>query len=173
MTADWDLAFLGLFLALFAAVAAFASAFPQGDRRWWALVGLLALNTQAAFLLEAAGVAATVGAVWTNALRMVVLPLMVAYIVIAINSAPHPRAAQNKPKSNPIQKPQPSSLPRLTISSPLAILRNKANFNPAYTLPFQSGETRRQKLMRRRSSVCGKLEFGPGLNGVIGPGVCP
>src|SRR5512141_1460933 len=57
------------------------------------LVGMLALNTQAPFLLEAAGVAATVGAVWTNALRMVVLPLMVSYIVIAINSAPHPRAA--------------------------------------------------------------------------------
>ena len=43
MTANWDPAFLGLFLVLFAAVAAFAAAFPQGDRRWWALFGLLAL----------------------------------------------------------------------------------------------------------------------------------
>ena len=32
---------------------------------------------------------------------------------------------------------------------------------------------RRQNAMRRRSSVCGKLGFGPGLNGCIGPGVCP
>ena len=40
---NWDPAFLGLFLLLFAAVAIFAGAFPQGDRRWWTLLALLAL----------------------------------------------------------------------------------------------------------------------------------
>ena len=50
MTANWDPAFLGLFLVLFAAVAAFAAAFPQGDRRWWALFALLGLLVTAGML---------------------------------------------------------------------------------------------------------------------------
>jgi multicomponent Na+:H+ antiporter subunit D len=41
MAVNWDPTFLGLFLLLFAAVAAFARACPQGDRRWWGLFGLL------------------------------------------------------------------------------------------------------------------------------------
>ena len=48
---NWDPAFLGLFLLLFAAVAIFAGAFPQGDRRWWTLLGLLALLVIAGTLL--------------------------------------------------------------------------------------------------------------------------
>jgi multicomponent Na+:H+ antiporter subunit D len=52
MTFNWDPAFLGLFLLLFAAVAAFAKAFPQGDRRWWTLLGLLALLVTAGMLLR-------------------------------------------------------------------------------------------------------------------------
>jgi NADH:ubiquinone oxidoreductase subunit 2 (subunit N) len=51
MTATWDPAFLGLFLVLFAAVAAFATAFPQGDRRWWLLLALLAFLVTAGMLL--------------------------------------------------------------------------------------------------------------------------
>lgn len=51
MMLDWDPAFLGLFLLLFAAVALFAKAFPQGDRRWWVLVGLLAAFVTAGMLL--------------------------------------------------------------------------------------------------------------------------
>ena len=52
MTLDWDPAFFGLFLLLFAAVALFAKAFPQGDRRWWALVALLAVFITAGMLLR-------------------------------------------------------------------------------------------------------------------------
>ena len=43
MTANWDPTFLGLFLLLFAVVAALATALPQGDRRWWWLATLLAV----------------------------------------------------------------------------------------------------------------------------------
>jgi NADH:ubiquinone oxidoreductase subunit 2 (subunit N) len=50
MTANWDPAFLGLFVVLFAAVAAFAAAFPQGDRRWWVLFALLAVLVTAGML---------------------------------------------------------------------------------------------------------------------------
>jgi multicomponent Na+:H+ antiporter subunit D len=51
MTANWDPAFLGLFLVLFAAVAAFATAFRQGDRHWWFLLALLALLVTPGMLL--------------------------------------------------------------------------------------------------------------------------
>jgi multicomponent Na+:H+ antiporter subunit D len=51
MTASWDPAFLGIFLMLFAAVAAFAAAFPQGDRRWWVLFALLGLLVTSGMLL--------------------------------------------------------------------------------------------------------------------------
>jgi multicomponent Na+:H+ antiporter subunit D len=51
VAANWDLAFLGFFLFLFAAVAAFAKAFPQGDRRWWTLFALLALLVTIGMLL--------------------------------------------------------------------------------------------------------------------------
>jgi multicomponent Na+:H+ antiporter subunit D len=51
MTTNWDTAFLGLFLLLFAAVAAFAKAFPEGDRRWWTLFALLASLVTAGMLL--------------------------------------------------------------------------------------------------------------------------
>ena len=48
---SWDPAFLGVFLILFAGVAVFAGAFPQGDRRWWRLLALLALLITAGMLL--------------------------------------------------------------------------------------------------------------------------
>lgn len=51
MTANWDPAFLGLLLVLFAAVAAFAVAFPQGNGRWWFLFALLALLVTVGMLL--------------------------------------------------------------------------------------------------------------------------
>ena len=51
MALNWDPTFLGLFLFLFAAVAAFAKAFPQGDRRWWTLFGLLASLVTGGMLL--------------------------------------------------------------------------------------------------------------------------
>ena len=51
MTANWDPVFLGLFLVLFVAVAAFATAFPQGDRRWWFLLALLAVLVTPGMLL--------------------------------------------------------------------------------------------------------------------------
>jgi multicomponent Na+:H+ antiporter subunit D len=49
--ANWDPAFLGVFLVLLAGVAVFARAFPQGDRRWWGLLALLALLVMAGMLL--------------------------------------------------------------------------------------------------------------------------
>jgi multicomponent Na+:H+ antiporter subunit D len=50
MASDWDPTFLGLFILLFAAVAAYSKAFPQGDRRWWTLFALLALLITAGML---------------------------------------------------------------------------------------------------------------------------
>ena len=48
--AHWNPIFLGLFLALFASVAAFSSGYPQGDRRWWTLFWLLAVLVIAAMV---------------------------------------------------------------------------------------------------------------------------
>ncbi|MDP9177916.1 MAG: dicarboxylate/amino acid:cation symporter, partial [Gemmatimonadota bacterium] len=56
-------------------------------------LGLIARETQAPLLLHLINLANPVGAVWMSALRMVVLPLMVSYIVLAINSVPHARTA--------------------------------------------------------------------------------
>lgn len=56
-------------------------------------LGLIAKQTQWAILLSLVDVANPIGAVWTNALRMIVLPLMVSYIVLAINSVPQARTA--------------------------------------------------------------------------------
>ena len=52
VAANWDPAFLGLFLVLFAAVAAFAKVFPQGNRHWWTLFAWLAVLVAAAMLLR-------------------------------------------------------------------------------------------------------------------------
>ena len=56
-------------------------------------LGLIAKETQSTILLSFADIANPVGAVWTNALRMIVLPLMVSYIILAINSVPQARTA--------------------------------------------------------------------------------
>ncbi|MEW5959601.1 MAG: proton-conducting transporter membrane subunit [Chloroflexota bacterium] len=39
----WDFVFGGAFLLLLAGVAVYATAIPQGDRRWWGLIALLAV----------------------------------------------------------------------------------------------------------------------------------
>jgi proton glutamate symport protein len=57
------------------------------------ILGAVARETQTALLLGLASVAKPVGLLWTNALRMVVLPLMVSYLVLAINSLPRARSA--------------------------------------------------------------------------------
>ncbi|MEJ2723580.1 MAG: proton-conducting transporter membrane subunit [Deltaproteobacteria bacterium] len=70
-----DALFGGLFCVLLIAVALYAGAVPQGNRRWWALLGLLALLILAAYvvrsqvtrilLLDAAAFVA-VAMVWTR-----------------------------------------------------------------------------------------------------------
>src|SRR5688500_1801281 len=56
-------------------------------------IGLIAKETQSTMLLSLVDVANPIGTIWTNALRMIVLPLMVSYIVLAINSVPQARTA--------------------------------------------------------------------------------
>jgi proton glutamate symport protein len=56
-------------------------------------LGLIAKETQSTMLLSLVDVANPIGTIWTNALRMIVLPLMVSYIVLAINSVPQARTA--------------------------------------------------------------------------------
>lgn len=56
-------------------------------------IGLLARESGSTLLLQVKEVAEPVGTVWTNALRMIVIPLMVSYIVLAINSATTARTA--------------------------------------------------------------------------------
>lgn len=56
-------------------------------------LGLIAKETQSTVLLNLVDVANPIGEVWTNALRMIVLPLMVSYIILAINSVPQARTA--------------------------------------------------------------------------------
>ena len=50
------------------------------------ILGVFARNTQSPALLGFALVAKPFGLLWTNALRMVVLPLMISYLVLAINA---------------------------------------------------------------------------------------
>ncbi|MFN2603593.1 MAG: dicarboxylate/amino acid:cation symporter [Gemmatimonadaceae bacterium] len=57
------------------------------------VLGVVARNTQNPVLVELAVVAKPLGLLWTNALRMVVLPLMISYLVLAINSVPNARTA--------------------------------------------------------------------------------
>ncbi len=57
------------------------------------VLGVLARETHSPFLMGLASVAKPVGLLWTNALRMVVLPLMISYLVLAINSVPTARTA--------------------------------------------------------------------------------
>ena len=57
------------------------------------VLGVVARNTQSPVLLGFASIAKPVGLLWTNALRMVVLPLMISYLVLAINSVPSARTA--------------------------------------------------------------------------------
>lgn len=66
------------------AIAAMAAGFS---------LGLIAKETQSAILLNLVDVANPIGEAWTNALRMIVLPLMVSYIILAINSVPQARTA--------------------------------------------------------------------------------
>ena len=56
-------------------------------------LGLLAKESGSPLLLQLKEVAEPIGTVWTNALRMIVIPLMVSYIVLAINSATTARTA--------------------------------------------------------------------------------
>ena len=56
-------------------------------------LGLIAKETQSTMLLSLVDVANPIGTIWTNALRMIVLPLMVSYIILAINSVPQARTA--------------------------------------------------------------------------------
>ena len=57
------------------------------------LLGVIARETQWTMLLRFADVAKPLGGIWTNALRMIVLPMMVSYIILAINSVPRARTA--------------------------------------------------------------------------------
>jgi proton glutamate symport protein len=57
------------------------------------VLGVVARETQTAWLLGLASVAKSAGLLWTNALRMIVLPLMISYLVLAINSVPRARIA--------------------------------------------------------------------------------
>lgn len=57
------------------------------------VLGVVARNTQNPVLLGFASIAKPAGLLWTNALRMVVLPLMISYLVLAINSVPSARTA--------------------------------------------------------------------------------
>jgi NADH:ubiquinone oxidoreductase subunit 2 (subunit N) len=99
MTANWDLTFLGLFLLLFAVVAALATVLPQGDRRWWWLATLLAglvasglvvgVGWTRSLLIEAAGFVA-VALVWSEgtlaaarAARRFLLLLIVSAVCLA------------------------------------------------------------------------------------------
>lgn len=56
-------------------------------------LGALAHWSQASWLLALASASEPVGTLWTNALRMVALPLMVSCLVLAIISTPRTRAA--------------------------------------------------------------------------------
>ena len=99
MTANWDPTFLGLFLLLFAAVTAFATLLPPGDRRWWRLALLLAILAASglvvgegwtrSLLIEAAGFVA-VALVWSEgtpvaarAARRFLLLLIVSAVCLA------------------------------------------------------------------------------------------
>jgi proton glutamate symport protein len=70
-------------LTVFAVIALFAG---------FAL-GALARETGTGWLLSFASIAKPVGTLWTNALRMIVLPLMISYLVLAISALPRGRTA--------------------------------------------------------------------------------
>jgi Na+/H+-dicarboxylate symporters len=56
-------------------------------------LGALARESGIAWLLSFATVAKPLGTLWTNALRMIVLPLMISYLVLAVSSLPRGRTA--------------------------------------------------------------------------------
>jgi Na+/H+-dicarboxylate symporter len=56
-------------------------------------LGALAHGSRASWLLALASASEPVGTLWTNALRMVALPLMVSCLVLAVASAPRTRTA--------------------------------------------------------------------------------
>jgi Na+/H+-dicarboxylate symporter len=56
-------------------------------------LGAVARETNVPWLLAISSVAKPVGMLWTNALRMIVLPMMIAYLVLAINSVPRGKTA--------------------------------------------------------------------------------
>jgi Na+/H+-dicarboxylate symporter len=56
-------------------------------------LGALARETGADWLLSFAAIAKPAGTLWTNTLRMIVLPLMISYLVLAISSLPRGRTA--------------------------------------------------------------------------------
>jgi multicomponent Na+:H+ antiporter subunit D len=85
MAANWDPPFLGLFLLLFAAVAAFAWAIPLGDRRWWWLFTLL-------FMLVTAGMLCPDG--WTRRLFLDASAFVAAAMVWSRRTAEAARAGR-------------------------------------------------------------------------------
>jgi proton glutamate symport protein len=56
-------------------------------------LGAFARESGASWLLSFAAIARPAGALWTNTLRMIVLPLMISYLVLAISSLPRGRTA--------------------------------------------------------------------------------
>jgi proton glutamate symport protein len=56
-------------------------------------LGALAHESQAGWLLSLASALAPAGVLWTNALRLVAIPLMISCLVLAINSTPRTRMA--------------------------------------------------------------------------------
>lgn len=57
------------------------------------VLGAFARDTQTTWLLGLAAGLEPIGHIWTNAIRMIVQPLMISYLVIAINSVPRARTA--------------------------------------------------------------------------------
>jgi Na+/H+-dicarboxylate symporter len=55
------------------------------------LAGIAAHSTQSGFLLAAVAVFEPIGTLWTNALRMVVVPLIVSNLIVAVVSTDDPR----------------------------------------------------------------------------------
>jgi Na+/H+-dicarboxylate symporter len=55
------------------------------------LAGIAAHETQSGFLLAAVTVFEPIGTLWTNALRMIVVPLIVSNLIVAVVSTDDPR----------------------------------------------------------------------------------
>ena len=56
-------------------------------------LGAIARETGTSWLLAVSVVAKPLGTLWTNTLRMIVLPMMISYLMLAISSLPKGRTA--------------------------------------------------------------------------------